>query len=39
MNATAEDLGTPGRDKYFGNGLVQAKAADDYLTQTGCSGL
>ena len=38
MNATAEDLGTPGRDKYFGNGLVQAKAADDHLTQTGCSG-
>jgi subtilisin family serine protease len=38
MNATAEDLGTPGRDKYFGNGLVQARAADEYLTQTGCSG-
>jgi subtilisin family serine protease len=39
MNATAQDLGPRGRDKYFGNGLVQAKAADDYLTKNGCSGL
>jgi subtilisin family serine protease len=37
MNATAQDLGPRGRDKYFGNGLVQAKAADDYLTKNGCS--
>jgi len=39
MDATAEDLGTHGRDNYFGYGLVQAKAADDYLTKNGCSGL
>jgi subtilisin family serine protease len=38
MNATAADLGTPGRDKYYGNGLVQAKAADAYLAQKGCIG-
>jgi serine protease len=38
MNATAVDLGTPGRDKYYGNGLVQAQDADAYLVQNGCSG-
>jgi subtilisin family serine protease len=38
MNATAEDLGSRGRDKYYGYGLVQAKAADDYLKQKGCTG-
>jgi subtilisin family serine protease len=38
MNATAVDLGTPGRDKYFGNGLVQAQDAAAYLDQNGCSG-
>jgi hypothetical protein len=32
LAATAEDLGTAGRDVYFGFGLVQAKAALDYLT-------
>jgi subtilisin family serine protease len=31
MNATAEDLGTAGRDNSFGFGLVQAKAALDFL--------
>ena len=31
MNATAIDLGTAGRDSVFGYGLVQAKAALDYL--------
>ena len=38
MNATAVDLGTPGRDKYYGNGLVQAQDADAYLDLHGCSG-
>jgi subtilisin family serine protease len=30
--ATAEDLGTPGRDDLYGHGLVKAKKAIDYLT-------
>jgi serine protease len=38
MTATAKDLGPVGLDRYFGHGLVQAKAADDYLTKTGCTG-
>jgi serine protease len=38
MNATAVDLGTKGRDKYYGNGLVQAKDADVYLDSHACSG-
>jgi subtilisin family serine protease len=38
MNATAVDLGTPGRDKHYGNGLVQARDADTYLNDNGCSG-
>ncbi|MBI4731940.1 MAG: S8 family serine peptidase [Chloroflexi bacterium] len=32
LTVTAEDLGAPGRDVYYGYGLVQAKAALDYLT-------
>lgn len=35
MNATAIDLGSAGRDDSFGYGLVQAKAAYDYLAGTG----
>jgi serine protease len=31
MQATALDLGDPGRDVYYGYGLVQAKEALDYL--------
>ena len=31
MDATARDLGPAGRDPYFGYGMVQAKAAMDYL--------
>ena len=27
LKATAEDLGAPGKDKYFGYGLVDAEAA------------
>jgi len=38
MNATAVDLGSPGRDKYYGNGLVQAQDADAYLDAHGCTG-
>ena len=38
LNATAEDLGTAGRDSSFGYGLVKTKAAVDYLTLNGCSG-
>ncbi|MEP4546695.1 MAG: S8 family serine peptidase [Saccharospirillum sp.] len=37
LNSTAIDLGSAGRDIYFGHGLIQAKAAHDYLQQQGCS--
>ncbi|MDY7225979.1 S8 family serine peptidase [Hyalangium rubrum] len=30
LEKTAEDLGTAGRDNYYGNGLIRAKAALDY---------
>lgn len=38
LTATAEDLGAAGRDTDFGYGLVQAKAALDYLDTYGCAG-
>ncbi len=38
LAATAEDLGAAGRDNAYGYGLVQAKAASDYLTTYGCAG-
>ncbi|WP_105169634.1 S8 family serine peptidase [Pseudoalteromonas sp. T1lg23B] len=38
LNATAKDKGAPGRDTSYGHGIVQAKAAYDYLAQNGCSG-
>lgn len=38
MNATAVDLGAPGRDRFYGNGLVQAQDADAYLTAHRCTG-
>ncbi|SEA12332.1 S8 family serine peptidase [Microbulbifer marinus] len=38
MNATAEDLGVAGRDDAYGYGLVQAKAAFDYLAANACTG-
>lgn len=38
LTATAEDLASAGRDDQTGFGLVQAKAALDYLTTNGCSG-
>lgn len=31
LQLTAEDLGDPGRDNAYGFGMVQAKAADDFL--------
>lgn len=37
MNATAEDLGAAGRDNAYGYGLVQARAANDYLAAN-CGG-
>lgn len=38
LKATAMDAGTVGKDDYFGYGIVNAKAADTYLTTYGCSG-
>lgn len=37
LNASAEDLGKPGRDYEYGYGLVRAKAAYDYLAANGCN--
>jgi serine protease len=37
LNATALDLGGAGRDISFGNGLVQARRALDFLNAGGCS--
>ena len=37
LRATAEDLGPAGRDDAYGYGLVQAKAASDYISANGCS--
>ncbi|KZN44153.1 S8 family serine peptidase [Pseudoalteromonas luteoviolacea] len=39
LNATAIDLGTVGRDDEYGFGLVQAKAASDYIATNGCGGV
>lgn len=38
LDATAEDLGSAGRDVAYGYGLVQARAASDYLATNGCGG-
>ena len=38
LGVTAEDLGNAGRDTSYGYGLVQAKAAVDYLAEFGCEG-
>lgn len=38
LTTTAEDLGDAGRDNAYGYGLVQAKAAYDYLSANGCTG-
>ncbi|MBN1206885.1 MAG: S8 family serine peptidase [Myxococcaceae bacterium] len=39
LESTAEDLGTAGRDNSYGYGLVQAKAALDFLKGSGNSAL
>ncbi|MCG9696087.1 S8 family serine peptidase [Shewanella sp. Isolate11] len=38
LKATAMDSGASGHDEYFGYGIVQAAAADAYLTANGCAG-
>ncbi len=38
LKATAADSGAPGKDVYFGYGIVKAKDASDYLTANGCDG-
>lgn len=38
LGASAKDLGDAGRDYSYGYGLVQAKAAYDYLMANGCDG-
>ena len=38
LNDSAEDLGSSGWDQSYGNGLVLAKDAYDYLTEHGCEG-
>lgn len=38
LKATALDSGAAGKDVYFGYGIVQAAAADAYLTSNGCAG-
>lgn len=38
LDDTAQDLGSSGRDSYYGYGLVQAQDAVDYLNTYGCSG-
>jgi subtilisin family serine protease len=37
LNMSAMDLGSAGRDNEYGNGLVQAKAAVNYLTANSCA--
>jgi subtilisin family serine protease len=38
LKATALDAGASGKDDYFGYGIVQAAAADAYLSSNGCAG-
>ncbi len=38
LKASAQDIGTTGRDVDFGYGIVKAKAASDYLAANGCEG-
>ncbi|WP_026376708.1 S8 family serine peptidase [Aestuariibacter salexigens] len=38
LKATAMDSGAPGKDDFFGYGIVQAADADAYLTANGCAG-
>ncbi|MEW9799383.1 S8 family serine peptidase [Alteromonas sp. CYL-A6] len=38
LKATARDAGAPGKDDFFGYGIVQAADASAYLTTNGCEG-
>lgn len=38
LKATAFDAGDAGHDVYYGNGIVKAKDASDYITANGCDG-
>ncbi|TLX47410.1 alkaline serine protease [Pseudoalteromonas phenolica] len=38
LNSTAKDKGAAGRDTSYGHGIVQAKAAYDYLASSTCEG-
>jgi|GEM_PF-139736 len=38
LKTTAEDSGSAGHDVYFGNGIVKAKTASDWITANGCDG-
>lgn len=38
LKATAFDAGDAGHDVYYGNGIVKAKDASDYITTSGCDG-
>jgi len=38
LTTTADDLGAAGRDNAYGYGLIQAAAANDYLTANVCGG-
>nr|WP_297348548.1 S8 family serine peptidase [uncultured Glaciecola sp.] len=38
MNITAKDKGASGKDNFYGNGIVQARDAFDYLNTNGCDG-
>jgi hypothetical protein len=37
LRASALDLGAPGRDDFYGHGLVQARAALDWLAANPCA--
>jgi serine protease len=38
MNVTAKDKGASGRDNFYGNGIVKARDAYDYINSNGCDG-
>ncbi|GIU12082.1 MULTISPECIES: S8 family serine peptidase [unclassified Shewanella] len=38
LNASARDSGASGHDVYFGHGIIDAAAANAYLTVNGCAG-
>jgi serine protease len=38
LNVTAKDKGSAGRDDLYGNGIVKARDAYDYIATNGCDG-